>query len=412
MVITVYNLCGLANHYIMRGQSRSKWKGITMSERTADVLIVGAGVMGCAAAYQLAKDGARVLLFDQFAVGHNRGSSHGPSRIIRLAYDSLDYVALARASYALWRELEAESGQRLITPAGGLDIGMPDALALDEIRATYLAAGVPFEALDRAAIQERFPQFSLPEGTVGLYQADYSLLAADRCVASLADQARRHGAIIHEREPVEAIRATSGGVELGTTQGSYTADRLILSAGSWMRPLLRQLDLDLPLTVQKEQVAFFRARDPQAFMPGRLPLVIHRFPQTTSLGSVFPIYDHAGVKLMIDRVGPEVAPDDPDRSIEQALLEQLRAYATQLLPGLTGEVIEAVSCRYTMTPDEHFIIDRHPAHSQIVIASPCSGHGFKFGAVIGRVLADLALQGATAYDIERFRLDRPALAAG
>jgi sarcosine oxidase len=259
---------------------------------------------------------------------------------------------------------------------------------------------------------ERFPQFNLPAGTIGLYQGDYSLLAADRCVATLAAQARRHGAIIHERELVEAIRATSGGVELGTTQGSYTADRLILSAGSWMRPLLRQLDLDLPLTVQKEQVAFFRARDPQAFMPGRLPLVIHRFPQTTSLGSVFPIYDHAGVKLMIDRVGPEVAPDDPDRSIEQALLEQLRAYATQLLPGLTGEVIEAVSCRYTMTPDEHFIIDRHPAHPQIVIASPCSGHGFKFGAVIGRVLADLALQGATAYDIERFRLDRPALAAG
>jgi sarcosine oxidase len=380
-----------------------------MSERIADVLIVGAGVMGCAAAYQLAKDGARVLLFDQFAVGHGRGSSHGPSRIIRLAYDSLDYVALARASYALWRELEAEAGQRLLTPAGGLDIGTPDALALDEIRAAYIAADVPFEALDRGEIMARYPQFNLPEGTIGLFQADYSLLAADRCVATLADQARRHGAIIREHEPAHQIRATASGVEVCTSQGVYTADRLILCAGSWMRPLLRQLDLDLPLTVQKEQVAFFRAREPQEFVPGRLPLVIHRFPQTTSLGSVFPIFDHDGVKLMIDRVGPVVDPDDPDRSIEQPLLESLRAYATGLLPGLTGEVIEAVSCRYTMTPDEHFIIDRHPAHPQIVIASPCSGHGFKFGAVIGRVLADLALQGATAYDIARFRLDRPAL---
>ncbi len=383
-----------------------------MSERTADILIVGAGVMGCAAAYQLAKDGARVLLFDQFAVGHDRGSSHGPSRIIRLAYDSLDYVALARASYALWRELEAESGARLLTPTGGLDIGPPNALALDEIRATYLAAGVPFEALDRTAIIARYPQFNLPEGTVGLYQADYSLLAADRCVATLADQARRYGAIIHEREPARAIGATSGGVGLRTDRGLYSADRLILSAGSWMRPLLRQLDLDLPLTVQKEQVAFFRARDPEAFMPGRLPLVIHRFPNTTSLGSVFPIFDHGGVKVMIDRTGPEVAPDDPDRSIDGPLLERLHAYATQLLPGLTGEIIESVSCRYTMTPDEHFIIDRHPAHPQIVIASPCSGHGFKFGAVIGRVLADLAVRGATEYDIARFRLDRPALAGG
>jgi sarcosine oxidase len=385
---------------------------IAMNERTADILIVGAGVMGCAAAYQLAKDGARVLLFDQFAVGHARGSSHGPSRIIRLAYDSLDYVVLARASYALWRELEAVSGARLLTPTGGLDIGAPDALALDEIRATYLAAGVPFAALDRDAIMARFPQFELPEGTIGLYQADYSLLAADRCVATLAAQARRHAAIIRQNEPARTIRTIAGGVELRTDQGVYSADRLILSAGSWMRPLLRQLDLDLPLTVQKEQVAFFRARDPEAFMPGRLPLVIHRFPKTTSLGSVFPIYDHAGVKVMIDRTGPEVAPDDADRSIDRPLLEQLRNYATQLLPGLTGEVIEAVSCRYTMTPDEHFIIDRHPAHPQIVIASPCSGHGFKFGTVLGRVLADLALHGTTAYDIARFRLDRPALAGG
>jgi glycine/D-amino acid oxidase-like deaminating enzyme len=201
-------------------------------------------------------------------------------------------------------------------------------------------------------------------------------------------------------------------VEVRTNQGVYSADRLILSAGSWMRPLLRQLDLELPLTVQKEQVAFFRASDPEAFMPGRLPLVIHRFPQTTSLGSVFPIFDHAGVKVMLDRIGPQVAPDDPDRSIDISLLDRLHAYATELLPGLTGQIIEAVSCRYTMTPDEHFIIDRHPAHPQIVIASPCSGHGFKFGAVIGRILADLALHGTTANDIARFRLDRPALHPG
>jgi sarcosine oxidase len=380
-----------------------------MSARTADVIIVGAGVMGCAAAYQLAKDGARVLLLDQFEVGHSYGSSHGPSRIIRLAYDSLDYVALARASYALWRDLEAEAGAALLTQVGGLDIGRPDALALSEIQATYQAAGVPFERLDRDVIARRFPQFNLPEGTLGLYQADYSLLAADRCVAALAAQARRRGAAIHEREPARQLRATSGGVEVRTDAGVYSAERLILSAGSWMRPLLRQLDLDLPLLVHKEQVAFFRANEPREFMPDRLPLVIHRFPNTTSLGSVFPIYDHAGVKVMIDRVGPQVAPEDPDRSIDQPLLEQLRIYAADLLPGLTGEVIEAVSCRYTMTPDEHFVIDRHPAYPQIVIASPCSGHGFKFGAVIGRILADLALRGATAYDIARFRLDRKAL---
>jgi monomeric sarcosine oxidase len=383
-----------------------------MSNHGTDVLIVGGGVMGCAAAYHLARDGQRVLLLEQFAVGHGRGSSHGPSRIIRLAYASRDYVELARASYALWRALEAESGERLMVQTGGLDIGPPDALALDGIRETFESAGVPFEQLDRAAIMLRYPQFNLPEGTTGLYQADYSLLAAGRCVTTLAAQARRYGAVIREGEPARQVRVTTGGVELRTDQGAYFAERLILSAGSWMRPLLRQLDLDLPLTVRKEQLAFFRARDPQAFVPGRLPLVIHRFPGTTVLGSVFPIFGHAGVKVMIDRIGPEVAPDDPDRTIDEPRLARLCAYATDLLPGLTGEVIEAVSCRYTMTPDEDFIIDNHPAHPQVVMASPCSGHGFKFAVVIGRILADLAVQGATEYDIARFRLDRPALVEG
>jgi sarcosine oxidase len=380
-----------------------------MSERTADVVIVGGGVMGCAAAYQLARDGARVLLLEQYAIGHANGSSHGPSRIIRLAYDSLDYVALARASYALWRELEAEAGERLLVQVGGLDIGAPDALALGEIRATFQLAGVPFEQLGRDEIARRYPQFNLPEATIGLYQADYSLLAADRCVATLANQARRHGAVIRAGEAARQIRTSGGGVEVRTDQGSYAAARLILCAGSWMRPLLGQIGLDLPLTVRKEQLAFFPARDPEAHMPGRLPLVIHRFAGTTVLGSVFPIFDHAGVKVMIDRIGPEVAPDDHDRSIDQPRLERLRTYAADLLPGLTGEVVEAVSCRYTMTPDEHFIIDQHPEYPQIVVASPCSGHGFKFAVVIGRILADLAQRGATEHDVARFRLDRPAL---
>jgi sarcosine oxidase len=383
-----------------------------MSDHTADVVIVGGGVMGCAAAYHLARDGQRVLLLERFAVGHDRGSSHGPSRIIRLAYDSHDYVELARASYTLWQTLEAESSERLIVRTGGLDIGLPEALALDGIREAFRSTGVPFEQLDRGTIMRRYPQFNLPEGTIGLYQADYSLLAAGRCVATLAAQARQYGAAIREGEPARQVRVTAGGVEVRTDQGAYLAERLILSAGSWMRPLLRQLDLELPLTVRKEQLAFFRARDPRAFMPECLPLVIHRFPGTTTLGSVFPIFDHVGVKIMIDRMGPEIEPDDPDRAIEESQLARLRAYATGLLPGLTGEIIEAVSCRYTMTPDEDFIIDRHPAHPQVVVASPCSGHGFKFAVVIGRILADLAVQGATEYDIARFRLDRPALAIG
>lgn len=380
-----------------------------MSDDTVEVIIVGGGVMGCAAAYHLAKEGRRVLLLEQFAIGHSYGSSHGPSRIIRLAYEGEDYVQLAAAAYTLWRDLEAESGESLMVKIGGFDFGSADAVMLEGIRETYEATGVPFEAVDRDEIMRRFPQFNLPEDIIGYYQPDYSLLAADRCVATLAAQARRHGAVIRENEGAYEIQPTPTGVAVRTGRGTYQADRLILSAGSWMRPLLRQLELDLALTVTKELLVYYKPADPALFMPDRFPLFIHRFPGTTTLGAGFPIFDHAGVKMILDRTGAVVDPDDPDRAVDPSQLARLHAYTTSVLPTLGDNIIETVTCRYTMTPDEHFIIDRHPAYPQIVIASPCSGHGFKFGVVIGRILADLAGLGATGYPIDRFRLNRPAL---
>jgi monomeric sarcosine oxidase len=381
-----------------------------MGNHMVDVIVVGGGVMGCAAAYHLAKDGQHVRLLEQFEIGHPYGSSHGPSRIIRLAYDGADYVQLARTSYALWHDLEIESGESLLRKIGGLDFGPPDAVMLSGIRTTYEAVGVPFEILDRDEIVHRFPQFNLPEDIVGYYQPDYGLLDADRCVVTLAAQARRHGATVHEREAVRTIRPTTmSGVEVRTEHGTYTADRLILSAGSWLRPLARQLDLDLPLTVTKELQAYYQPREPAAFLPDRFPIFIHRFPGTTSLGGGFPIFHHAGVKLILDRTGPVIDPGNPDRTVDQSRLDKLRAYVANLLPTLGDEIIATDTCRYTMTPDEHFLIDRHPAYPQIVITSPCSGHGFKFGVIIGRILADLAVRGATAHNIARFRLNRPAL---
>jgi sarcosine oxidase len=277
---------------------------------------------------------------------------------------------------------------------------------MDGIRETYEATGVPYEKLDRDEIAARFPQFNLPQSVVGLYQADYSLLAADRCVAALAEQARQDGATLSTGERVLTVRPDGDGVEIATDRRTIRASRVVIAAGSWISPLLRGLGVALPIRVLKEQLAFFRARNREQFVPGRLPLVIHRFPGTTSLGSVFPIYEHEGVKIMIDRIGPEVEPDDPDRTIDQQSLSRLAEYACDLIPDLTGEIIEAVSCRYTMTPDEDFAIDLHPEHPQIVIASACSGHGFKFAVVIGEILADLAISRRTSHPIERFRIDR------
>ncbi len=381
-----------------------------MGERAVDVIVVGGGVMGSGAAWRLAQAGQRVRLFEQFPLGHALGSSHGPSRMIRLAYEEPEYVVLGQEAFRLWRELEAESGTSLLLMTGGLDVGAPDAEVLGGISSTYEKLGLPYERLEFDELQRRYPQFSFAEGTIALAQADYGILAAGRCVMTLAAQARAAGAELREEEPVLAIEPDGDGVQVRTPQGDYHADRVILTAGSWLGPLLAPLGLQPPLTILQEQLAFFRVRDPEAHRPDRLPLMIHRGSGTTSLGSVFPAFEHEGVKVMVDRIGPAVDPANPDRSIDPVLLDRVREYATGVLPGVTGEILETTSCRYTMTPDEDFIIDRHPEYPQIVIASPCSGHGFKFGPIVGQMVADLAINGETDYPTARFRLDRPALA--
>ncbi len=368
--------------------------------------------MGCAAAYHLAKLGTAVTLIEQFRIGHTMGSSHGPTRIIRLAYDGLDYVHLARESFHQWSDLQLESGTQLILKTGGLDLGSREAMYMDGILRTFDAAHVPYEILNQSEIAHRYPQFRLPEDVVGIYQADWSMLSADQCVATLASQAVVHGAKIIENEPVVKLHTSSTGVEVITRSNKYSAKKVVMAAGSWSAGILAQIGIELPLTVLKEQVSFFEARDPAQFQPVTLPLVIHHFPGTTSVGSVFPIHNHTGVKLMLDRVTPGVDPNNEDRTIDQARVDQLRNYAAKLLPGLTGRIIESVSCRYAMTPDEDFIIDAAGENGNVVVASPCSSHGFKFGVVIGAILAELVTNGATRYPIQRFRLDRPGLKGG
>lgn len=242
--------------------------------------------MGCAAAYHLAKDGQRVLLLERFAIGNRNGSSHGASRLWRLLHGGIDYVQLARAAYSLWRELEAESRERLMQQVDGLDLGSVS--SLEGFRTTMQSAGVFFEQLDRDEIIRRFPHFALPEDTIGFYQTDYALLAADRCVSTLAAQARLHGATIVEGQTVQNVQASGGGVQVRTDEATYAAGRLILSAGSWMRPLVGQLGLDLPLSVTKELHTYYKPSNPAAFMPGRFPLFRHHLTDMTARwGSAF-----------------------------------------------------------------------------------------------------------------------------
>lgn len=370
-----------------------------------DVAVIGGGVMGCAAAGAIAARNERVILFETAEIGHKKGSSHGQTRIIRLAYSDADYVALCRAAYPAWNRLEEEAGEPLLHITGGLDIAAGAAPSWQATAAAMKAARVPHEVLDRAGIARYFPQFRLPENAVGLFQPDAGVLHADRCLAALADGARRSGAHLKEHEAVLSVRSLAAGFELNTMKGAYRADRLVIAAGVETGGTLRGLGLDLPLTVSKEQVAYFRPRERALFGAGTFPVfILHLGGKLLSSG--FPLIREDGMKLMIEN---KRAVADDDDAVDLRLLVELERQVRRILPGLDPEAARVETCRYTLTPDEDFIIDRHPGDPRVTIISACSGHGFKFAPLFGEAVADLATHRTPAIELDPFRIDRPAL---
>lgn len=352
-----------------------------------DLVVVGAGITGASTAYHAARLGKRVLLIEKYQIGHAHGSSHGPSRIIRLGYSDPHHVHLAQLAYGAWSEIEAESGETLMVKTGGLDFSLHATHSLNATRRCLLSEEIPHDWLDAAEIKSRFPQFNLPDSAVGLYQADSAILDADRCVFTLVDLAKRHGALLWEGERVQHIFPTGAGVQIQTDSKTVLADRLVLAAGPWTQELTAPLGLSLPLTITHEQVGYFEPLDPNLFEVGRFPLMIAHHDDAP-FNSGFPLYGEPGVKLMIEH---KRGGEDVQTAVDLDRLQRLKRYANQLLPGL-GRLIRADVCRYTLTPDEGFILDRHPDWPQIVIATPCSGHGFKFGSIIGKLLTQLAFE--------------------
>lgn len=377
---------------------------------TWNYIVVGGGVMGCATAYQLARKGCRVLLLEQFGIGHQQGSSHGLSRIIRYSYETEHYVRLMGAAYAAWSDLEDDADDTLVNTTGGLDIGAPDSPALRACQASMRAAGIAYEVINHTDLRARFPQFRLPEQTIGVHQLDAGILPASRCVATLAAQARRYGAEVREGVRVRRLAPDGAGALVETDAETYRADRVIVTAGSWAGALLRDIGLDLPLTVTREQVAFFKPRRPELFHHFNFPVFI-TYGATDHSGASFefygfPSFDTAAVKVARHRAGPVIDPADEETGPDAANLAQVRAFVEQTLPEAAGDLTLTETCRYTTTPDTNFILDIHPRLPQFVVGSPCSGHGFKFGALVGKILSDLAQHGATPHNIAPFTLAR------
>jgi sarcosine oxidase len=371
---------------------------------TFDVAVIGLGAAGSAALYHLARRNIRAVGIDRFAPGHDRGSSHGATRIIRLGYfEHSSYVPLLRRTYALWRELEDERGGSLMTITGILEIGRPDcALVRGTLAASRLHA-LPHSVLDAGDIMRRYPAYRLPEDVVGVLQPDGGYLEAQDAILAHLDLALDRGAEIRPHRRVLAIEPQGEGVRVITDAGAIAAGRAIVAAGPWTGALLPELAGRL--TVTRQAVLWVAPDEPDMFQPSRFPVFMIETARGIHYG--FPRHGADGVKIARHHHAGEVV--DPDTYSRQVTAEDRRIVREGLadyLPAVNAKPIGAQTCLYTMSPDGDFIIDVAPDAPQVVIASPCSGHGFKFAPVVGEILADLATAGATRHDISRFRLSR------
>lgn len=370
-----------------------------------DVIVVGVGGMGSAAVAELAGRGARVLGLERSSIPHDTGSSHGVNRIIRLAYaEDPRYVPLLRRAYERWQELGERLGETIIVNTGGIDAGRPDAESVVGALASAREHGLDHELLDAGQIHARFPGLELPDDLVGVYSPDGGFVLSERAIAGHAGLALAAGAEIHGHEPVTEWETRDGGVTVRTATAEYRARRLIISAGAWVGKLVSEL---APVAVPERRVLLWAGtRQPELFTPQALPVFILDVEEGLFYG--FPEFGIPGLKIgEMGRLSRPVDPDDWDRSrIEPEDEALLRSALSRYLPQADGPALSLKTCMFTMTPDEHFIIDTLPDRPEVVVVSPCSGHGFKFSTVVGEIAADLALDGGTGHDIEMFRIDR------
>lgn len=375
---------------------------------TYDVIVLGAGAVGSAAAYHAAKAGAKVLLIEQFALNHKNGSSYGYSRIIRYSYDHPAYVALAKTVYPMWAALEAEAGEQFYLKTGGLDFGPANDDILNNTFASVAQMGIAHEELSPQEAMQRYPQFKLNEDWRVLYQPDSGMLRASRCVLAHIRLAQQHGAVVRSETPVTGIFLKDSDVEVQTQAERFSAAKLIVTAGSWAAELLATYtNLQLPLQPLRCQVMFFDADHLADYGPDRFPTFIAHLSATYGTATYgMAAVDGSGVKIAFHGGDPASHPRDINYTPDADTEARIRVFSGRHLPRATGAMVEARICLYTMTPDEHFILDVHPQYPQIVIGSACSGHGFKFSTLSGKILADLALEGHTQHDISLFNIGR------
>ncbi|HEV8638757.1 MAG TPA: N-methyl-L-tryptophan oxidase [Chloroflexota bacterium] len=377
--------------------------------RGYDAIVVGVGGMGSAAAYHLARRGLRVLGLERFDVPHELGSSHGITRIIRLAYyEHPSYVPLLRRAYQLWRELQGAVGEQLLYITGSLDAGPAESEVVRGSKLSCDLHGLEHELIDAAEIARRWPGYRLPRGHVAVHQPEGGFLLPERCVVGHVTAAQAMGAEVRARERVLGWEPRGDGVRVRTERAEYEAGRLVVTAGPWIQELVAPLrGLAQP---ERQVLAWLQPLRPEHFALGRFPVFNMLVDEGRFYG--FPVFGIPGFKFgCYHHLGEQVDPDTMEREPNARDEALLRAFAERYFPGGAGPTMALKICIFTNSPDEHFTIDLYPGLPQVAVASPCSGHGFKFCSVVGEILADLAQRGETRHEIGLFRLGRFAGAA-
>lgn len=381
---------------------------------TYRAIVVGCGGLGSAALYRLSRElGSGVLGLEQFDLGHGRGASQDHSRILRLAQHQPEYAELAPAAYRAWSEVEDESLQPLVTRTGGLVIEDREARAgldsgtrnIEGYTAVFDRYGVDHEVLDADALRSRWPQFRLDGGERAVYQSETGIVDAARANATHIALARAHGAQVRERAAVRAVRPDGEGVVVETDAATYLADRVVVAADAWTNQVLAACGLRLPLTITQEQVTYYATPHLAEFHPSRFPVFMwhgeHNFYG-------FPVYGEVATKLGQHMGGHETTADDRTFEPDPVRQKRYQAFVDEHLPRFGGPELYTRTCLYTIPPDQHFVLDTVPDHPQITVAVG-AGHAYKFAALIGSLLTDLALEREPSRPLDAFSLTRPAL---
>ena len=366
-----------------------------------DVIVIGLGAMGSAAAFHLARRGRSVLGLDRYTPPHAFGSSHGRTRIIREAYfEHPVYVPLVQRAYELWADLERASGHDLLQITGGLMIGRPDGVLVGGARRSAEQHRLRHELLTAAEVRRRFPALRPADDMVAVWEPRAGILVPEACIAAHLALAFAQGATLRYDEPIVSWQSEGRGVRVTTARGEYRGRALLLTAGAWIRSVVPQLNL--PFVVERQVLFWFKPRAHAAmFAPARCPIHLwETSPQEFFYG--FPDLGD-GVKIAGHHAGETTDPDHLRRFVADEETAAIRVFIDGFVPDANGTLNSTAVCMYTNTPDQHFWIDRHPGCGEVLIASACSGHGFKFSTVIGEALAQLLIDGTSRFDLTLFR---------